>query len=492
MKKFIKYIAFIVLVTSGTSCKKYLETAPDLRATVNTPSKVSELLVTAYPHANYQVFCEAISDNAEDKGIEAGGGEPLNRDPWFFEDVRSRDTDSPDFYWYGCYKAIAAANQALEVIRKVDNPQDYVGQKGEALVARAYAHFMLVTIFSKVYDPATAGADPGIPYVLEPEKEVIKKYSRKTVADVYEQIEKDLIEGLPLLSATNYSVSKYHFTPAAAHAFATRFYLFKRDYKKVVEHANLVFPGGDITPNLRDFVAPSFRKLEPGAMDMLYSNSTNPANILLQEAESWWGRNFAGYRYALTIGLVRKTAWASNVSGGSWAYGIYGRELTYNMRKYKEHFVYTNQGGDTGNGYNMIPLFSAEEVLFNRAEANVQLGNQTDALKDLNAFGSKRLYVSDANPVYDATAHEITVDKINNFYSSKSVKEGLIKTILDFKRAEFMFEGIRWFDILRHNLPVVHTTADLTKTYVLGPNDPRRVFQIPKEVEMAGIERNPR
>ncbi|WP_442588375.1 RagB/SusD family nutrient uptake outer membrane protein [Pedobacter sp. AW31-3R] len=490
MKHTIKYLTLIVLVTSASGCKKYLETAPDLRATLNTPAKVSELLTTAYPKASYITFCEAISDNADDKGPAASLNEFENSDPWFFRDVRGRDQDTPEYYWAACYKAIAAANQALDAIKNVSNPEAYSSQKGEALVARAYSHFMLVTLFSKVYDPATAATDPGIPYVLAPETVVIAKYERKTVAYVYEQIEKDLEEGIPLLT-NQYTVPKYHFTPAAAHAFASRFYLFKKDYAKVIENADQVFPAANIAGNLRNFLVSSYRSMEPGAKSVYYASPTNPAIILLQEAQSYYGRNFASYRYSLSTRSLNQTIWANNVSGGRWANMVYGQTLFLNMRKYNEHFVLESQGGTIGDGYNMVPLFSAEEVLFNRAEANAYLGNTAAVLKDLNDYGSKRFMISDANPTY-SPSFAITEQKINTFYAASDVQNGLVKTILDFKRVEFMFEGLRWFDILRHHLPVVHRTSDLSATYTLGPNDPMRVFQLPQEVEMSGIERNPR
>ncbi|MGQ7852863.1 RagB/SusD family nutrient uptake outer membrane protein [Pedobacter sp. WC2501] len=493
MKNKILYISLIALGSlSIAGCKKYLEQAPDLRATLDSPSKVSELLVTAYPHANYITFCEALSDNADDKGLAAGGGDAVNRDPWRFDDVQSRDIDSPDSYWNACYKAIAATNQALKAINLAPNPNEYSMQKGEALVARAYSHFMLVTLFSKVYDVNTAATDPGIPYVTEPEDIVFKKYERKTVAYVYQQIENDLNQGLPLIKDSGYKIPKYHFTTSAAHAFAARFFLFKKDYAKVIEHANLVFAGGNILPNLRDYVASNSRSMEYATRQAYYTAASNPANILLAEANSVWGRSYPSYRYSLTFNLVYKTIWGANVAGGTWAYQLYGRDLSLNIPKFPEHFVLTSQNGNIGDPYNMIPLFSAEEVLFNRAEANAYLGNTAAALKDLNDYGSKRLIISDANPVYSATTHAITEAKINSYYKPFSIQEGIVKTILDFKRIDFMFEGQRWFDILRYNLPVVHATADLKSTYTLGPNDPRRVLQIPAEAELAGLERNPR
>ena len=68
--------------------------------------------------------------------------------------------------------------------------------KGEALLARAYAHFMLVNLFAKHYDPNTATSDLGIPYVTTPETEFIKEYNRASVARVYDLVEQDMLEGI--------------------------------------------------------------------------------------------------------------------------------------------------------------------------------------------------------------------------------------------------------------------------------------------------------
>jgi hypothetical protein len=62
---------------------------------------------------------------------------------------------------------------------------------------------------------------------------------------------------------------------------------------------------------------------------------------------------------------------------------------------------------------------------------------------------------------------------------------------MDFKRAEFVQEGMRWFDLLRYKIPVVHPTVE-GPTRILTANDPMRVFQIPDNAKQAGIEQNPR
>src|SRR4028118_1704353 len=111
MKKIALY-PLCCLALFAASCNKYLEKEPDNRAKLSSPEKVSQLLGTAYPRANYMTFTEALSDNVADKG--SGVIENVNLDPFFFNDVRYNEQDSPEFYWFSCYEAIAAANQALE------------------------------------------------------------------------------------------------------------------------------------------------------------------------------------------------------------------------------------------------------------------------------------------------------------------------------------------------------------------------------------------
>jgi hypothetical protein len=484
MKKTILYTCLVTLV-AATGCEDYLDQAVDQRTQLNTVEKVSELLTTAYPQADYATFTEAMSDLALDKGTGSVVVDEINQNPYFYQDVQDKNQGSPDYYWNACYAAIAAANHALEAIANAPNPNEFNAQKGEALVARAYSHFMLVTLYAKVYDPATAASDPGVPYVTEPEKVVMKQYDRRTVAYVYEQIEKDLTEGLPLINNNAYRVPKYHFNTAAAHAFATRFYLFKRDYQKVVEHANQVFPGGNIGPNLRQWVS-VYSKLTANEGLAIYTQATEPANLLLVETASLWARNYGRYRYGLATPIVNYLFRSPNVTGARWVYPLYTQGTdNWLVLKFREHFVRTDVNADIGFPYTIFPLFTAEEVLFNRAEANLALGNVEAARADLNLFASTRI------ENYDAAAHSITDAKVRAFYKARDVKAGLLATLLDFKAAEFVQEGMRWFDILRHNITVQHPTAE-GQVIVSAPGDVRRVLQIPQEAELAGIARNPR
>lgn len=483
----ILFFALSLTVLSG--CNKYLDVSPDMRAELNTPGKVGELLATAYPQANYIAFTESISDNVGDKG--SGQVEMTNSAPYSFKDITDIMQDSPVYYWNASYKAIAAANHALEAIAKAGDTKAYQPYKGEALLARAYAHFMLAVLFSQPYDKNSTNNLPGIPYVKTVEKVVIGKYERKTVGYVYEQIENDIKEGLPLLNDAVYISPKYHFTTQAAHAFASRFYLFKKDYAQVVAHANAAFSSGSIRSDLRQVNSETYRSYQYNELQAQYTRADNSANILLVEAPTVWGRGYAGYRYGLSNSVLNELFQSPNVTTGYWAYNIYGNELSYNIPKFREHFVRQTLNAETGTPYNMIPLFSTEEVLFNRAEANAMLGNYDAAMGDLNDFISTRVIYTPMIPIYVPEEHDVNREKLLTFYKTGDLEEALVHCVLDFKRVNFLFEGQRWFDIVRHKLGVEHITSD-KKKIVLGPNSPMRVFQIPEAAQSSGIELNPR
>lgn len=469
----------------NTGCKKYLEKEPDNRAQLNTPEKVSQLLASAYPQANYMAFAESISDNVNDKG--AGAIELHNRDPYFFEDTKDNQQDSPEYYWNACYQAIASTNLALQAIDKASDSAKYRAQKGEALLARAYAHFMLVNFFAKFYDRTTAASDPGIPYVTEVENVVIKQYDRKTVAYVYDMVEKDLLQGLPLIKDEAYSVPRYHFNRAAANAFAARFYLFKKEYAKVVQYANAALPTANVAAILRPWNS-TYRTMTYNELYAVYAKATEPANLLLIETQSLWGRNYYRVRYSLDASK-RDTIFDANVTGGRWAFEFQlytAGTNNYLLPKVNEYFVKASVNAEIGFPYVMVPAFTTEEVLFNRAEANAYLNNTAAALTDLNTYASTRIVN------YNQGTHAITAAKMAAYYGTSNLQQGLILTVLDFKRAEYAQEGMRWFDILRYKIPVTHVAVNPSRTMTLGSNDLRRVFQIPESAGLSGVGQNPR
>ncbi len=493
--KFKKYILFVVgaLALSTSSCKKYLDKNPDMRAEINTVDKVAQLLVSAYPKNNYLAMAETYSDNVVDKGFGVGHiSEPFVA-LYNWQDVIDNGNNTPTQYWNACYAAINNANQALDAINNNNFGAAVNPYKGEALVARAYAHFMLVTFFAKEYTIGAANDSPGIPYITQPETTTLPQYDRGTVASVYKQIQDDLEAGIPLLEGGTWQVPKYHFTAPAAHAFASRFFLFKGDWDKVILHSNLVVPAGNYAgggqrpwnTTLTNYTSEEFRT-ELTKADKSY-------NILLSETYSTYQRSSVGgtTRYGFGTTIFQNIYNGINVTGARFVNkGLRWSDNNYTTYVFKEYFYYTNVAAGIGFPYLMQPLFLSDEGLINRAEAYIQKGDFNSALADLNLFASVRI------ASYNATNHAVTVAKARAFFpTAADDKQALLKTVLQFKQIGWMCEGMRWMDILRHHLPVVHNKIanDGTETFeTLTPTDNRRMFQIPQEAKLAGVALNPR
>lgn len=486
MKSLYKFgISLTVLAFTASSCNKYLDVEPDNRTVINSVDKIAQLVGTAYPTYDYLSFAESASDNAEDKGPGVGSSVDTRDRPYVWEDQIGSGTNTPTNYWNGCYAAIAAANQALESIENGKYGNEVLQYKGEALVARAYAHHMLAIFFAKSYEIGGANDSPGIPYVKKPGTKVFGDFSRETVKDTYENIVADLEEGLKYVSDQNYKVAKYHFTESATHAFASRLYLFLGEWQKAVEHATKAAPSGDFLSNLRP-INTTFKNMTSGEFNAAFTRSDVKSTLLLANCYSTWTYNeTARYGYGARLSRMFTEV---NVTGGFLDNKVlsYGAP-NYTTYKWLYYFFYTGPG--IGFPYIMQPLLTLDETLLNRAEAYAELGNYDAALADLNTFYSTKIRN------YVPTTHAVTLAKIAAFYAESDPKQGLIRTILDAKKAEFLQEGLRWIDIVRRNLPVKHNiinTEGIETDIILEPNDPRRVFQIPEEAKIAGIELNPR
>ncbi|WP_300600744.1 RagB/SusD family nutrient uptake outer membrane protein [Niabella sp.] len=496
MKKVkLSILGTVILAAFLASCSKFLDKNPDMRAEINSVDKVAQLLVSAYPERDYITFAEVASDNVEDKSAALA---TYNNEPFptlynwneMLEDING----SPVKYWNAAYVAIAAANQALASISEYHLGAGADQYRGEALVARAYAHFMLVVFFAKTYEPGGANSSPGVPYVDEPETVAIKQYSRGTVASVYEHIEKDLTEGLPLLTAGKWEVPKYHFNSQAAHAFAARFYLFKGEWDKVIQHVSAILPANDFKENIRQYNG-SLYNLTYTEHRIEYTKADKSWNLLLANTYSNFQRGSSSIGAAgnarYSFGELKKNLYGkTTVFGAPFRnrYGVYTAP-NYTTNKYNEYFYYTNVAAGIGYPYIMMPLFTMDEALLNRAEAYIQKSQYDAAIADLNTFASTRIVG------YDASKHALTIDKARSFFNEPNDKSALIKALLETKQIAFMQEGIRWLDILRHKLAVKHNyiATDGTETFqTLGPDDNRRVFQIPQDAKLSGVASNPR
>jgi starch-binding outer membrane protein, SusD/RagB family len=498
MKSRILHIAPVLLLGLA-ACQNFLDEPQDNRTILDTKEKVADLLVNAYADAQFAPFAETMSDNADDKGLVGDNETQINTEAYIWGDYESvTDVDAPTNFWEESYKAVAHANQALASLDQMGGDDAALTRlRGEALLARAYAHFMLVNFFSMRYDPATAGSEPGIPYVISPEENAVVDYKRETVQETYRLIQKDLEEGLPLVG-NEYQEAKFHFNQKAAHAFAARFYLYIGDWEKVIAQANLVFGSGAPSLLIRDLVSAAFNSLTYAQRAIQYSAATERANLLVSWPNSLHGRNYYLYRFGLTPAKVAEifSDRTTNPFRKAWAYDIYGTDAVNNIPKYDEYFRITNVTAGTGQPYAGLVHFTTDEALLNRAEAYAMLGQFENASADLTEYLSQKTTAFDAaTDVVDLDLMKATYPLVANEYTpSYAITEdqaAFVKGIAEFRRREFYHEGMRWLDIKRFNLVIRHHLVDGT-IVDLPKDNPHRAIQIPESAKAFGIPANRR
>ncbi len=475
-KNLMILLGFIVLF----GCDNYLDEVPDNRQTATTLDDVSELLVSAYSGAIYS-FVEWKSDNAT--AIPENDQYTWMTENYTFEPVVSYEQqDTPTYLWENNYAAIAHSNQALEALSDMEGGDDAYRNalKGEALITRAYNHFMLASVFCLNYNDENKSSF-GIPYITAPETQLKVTYDRGTLEETFKLIEDDIKEGFPLISDAFYTgLGKYHFNKNAAIAFVSRFYLFKGDYEKCIEYSSKLLGSGVVgTTYVRDMDA-VFSGSGSVAIANQFTDVNDPANLLLVRKETLAVTRYTR-GYQPNTGTFNEIYLYDNPQGSDdfrrLAYG-YSSSSARNPPKYTELFRYTTS--TTGYPYFIMPELRSEEVILNRIEAYIQLDRLEDAINDYNVMATLR---------YD-NGGQLTIQDVLDYYGGTE-KQAMLELVIGERRKEFLREGLRWFDIKRFDLEVTHVDV-LGNEYNLTAKDLRKAEQIPLKAIANGIEPNQR
>ncbi|MDR1756011.1 MAG: RagB/SusD family nutrient uptake outer membrane protein [Culturomica sp.] len=502
-------------------CDDFLDVMPDNRAELNTVDKITNILVSAYPDNTSLMMEEMASDNALDNGEGFTVESQEHEDAYLWQDITGTGGDSPQAFWNACYRAAAAANQALSAIEELGNPANLQAQRGEALLCRAYAHFALANVFCLPYNPQTAETDLGLPYSEAPETEVAPHYERGNMKTLYKKISDDLEAGLPLINDDIYTVPKYHFNRKAAHAFAARFNLYYHEYGKVIEYADVVL-GATPDKMMRNWAGILALPSDWQARANMYISASDPGNLLMLSVYSSWGYWVGPYNLGRRYGHARPIFERETVRAtGLWGQGVslpralypagsvWGYEEKLVVTKIGGYFEYTDKVNGIGYRRNVIVAFSGDETLLCRAEAYALQGDLDKATEDVNVWlashtnnGTQATKAEILNfyaqiaytPLQITNNNQRTVKKQLNprgFTVAGGDQENMIHCLLHLRRVENVHEGLRWQDVKRYGIEIAHNRAGGSDD-VLTVDDPRRAMQLPQAVISAGLAKNPR
>lgn len=506
-----------------------------------------EMFTTLYPEWNYGPLCEMSSDNIVDNNsvnrpANSWGDELLSYSMTEYADwlnavfafepaIGAIGNDTPEFIAVQVNRSLELLNQFIYQVENLPSDSvtmadamELLSMHGEALVLRAYTHFILSNIFAPAYNDY--GKDlTGIECMTAPGQK-----TRMTVAETYDMIRDDLENGINEMRQYGFPQSVWRFNERAAYAFAARFFLFHQDYDACVDYATLAL-GSDPAAVMRDWS--KFENVRMGdEFQAIWHDEDEPSVFLMLDTYSIMMRFLAtGSRYAFNASAIDGTFTFSPICNLSFppymiSAGLYtndGQEYGVWSAKIYENFEVTDSVAMIGYPKITRNEFTAEETLLCRAEANLMLGRIDEAFADMDVWGLSKQNCSgnfsgggnvDASEYYSDLSMErikdfyyqtdagtaptwASVNYDNSVYSDMLANYGttgmpaldedgtaLLRYILHSRRLETVHDGMRFFDLKRFNIDYKHwigSSDGLTpaRVEVLTYDDPRRALTMP-------------
>ncbi|MBT2557090.1 RagB/SusD family nutrient uptake outer membrane protein [Hymenobacter sp. ISL-91] len=349
--------------------------------------------------------------------------------------------------WASLYQAIDRANRVLAAVDKVGGTatdQTLKNQyQGELLALRAYAHFELLRGYAADYEPGALG----VPYMKESK---ISSPARATFEQNVADIKADLAQAKTLIPASFTDNTRIRLVAVAA--MQARLALYEKNWADAITYSSEVITALPLAT----------RAQFPGIWTD--ANSSEVAWKLKRVTgdsrlgDSFFRQSGGIVLYAPALKLLNAFDKTNDVR-----YGVYIKFDPTRTGTKSQYLVNKYIGGTaSAPGLVDVKLFRTGEMYLIRAEAQAESGNLTAAAADLNALRAARLSGYTAQSFAD--------------------KAALVAAIYTERFKELAFEGQRFFDLKRRNLPVERLAADAANAsgaVLLPPTQAQYNFPIP-------------
>ncbi len=358
--------------------------------------------------------------------------------------------------WNLAYQRILHANIVLDGLARITpsagEQSEWNNTFGSALFFRAWSYHILAQTFCRPYRRENASGDLGLP--LRRDSDPTVSPGRSTLKELYDFMVDDLTRAVSLLG----DIPQYKMRPSklAALGLLARVYMQMDDYGRA-------FTAIDEALGLN-------REL----IDYNTLDGTKSYAFIYDYGQS--NEEVVFYEEAHNHTIMNSTR--LNVNTDLWnlyAEGDLRRDIFYRTGSGGNIYF---RGGYHGRGGNFTGLTLSEYILIH-AECAVRLERQDVAKTDLQYLATHR-YTQGHLP--DIGAIE---------------QKDLLAYVLEERRREMAFRGVRWEDLRRLNKDR-STQRTLVRTvdgidYILEPNSPKYVWPIPEEViEFNGYQQNDR
>ncbi|MDR3697200.1 RagB/SusD family nutrient uptake outer membrane protein [Mucilaginibacter sp.] len=448
--------AFVITLNSCVKLKQISPTAVQASQLFKDSTGLSSALVGLYSTlevqdyygANYPMMCDLNSDN----GV-AGGYNNTSLNEFGSYNVTSSNIFIQNTY-VAIYKTVATANAILAGESTVTGAsQQYLNSvKGQALALRAMAHFDLLRAFGYHWDLTSPF---GIPVVTTVQTST-GIVPRSTVAATYAAIISDLQQAATLLKS-NTGRNPNYVNPAIVNALLARVYLYEKDYTNAAKYATLVINDG------------AYTVLDKNNFTNIYTSHNSKESIFELPFNQQNQSEYNATTYARPDAASTEVLFILNPNLQAFFQSRPG-DLRYNLvdtlnpNGYLRTLKYASDIKQKDNSALVIRI---SEMYLIRAEA---LG-RSSGLADVNMIRTNRglAALTGADVPDDVTYAQVVADE---------------------NRAEFNFEGHRYFDLARTG-QVVNVLTPLTSLTVTIANS---CYPIPlREISATGgtVVQNP-
>lgn len=438
-------IAFLLLSTGITSCRKYVEEVPiqgqrvlvyteDYRALMNNRDQQESAFGSAP-----LVSCDDVEFTAPEiqNNIKANVVQTATytwRKPFYTDLMQDND-------WNFLYAGMYTYNMVIDGVMDSKGGDQLLKQTilAEALMHRAFTYFNLANLYGKQYDVATAETDPAVPLLLKAVLFVDLK--RASVKQVYEQVMTDIRTAIPILPLSQ----DINFRPnkASAYALLSKVYLNMRDFTNATAFADSTLALSNTLYNYNLAVAGS---------SYIFPSQFDDKQILLRKVPR--GSYSAPQLSQEILGLLgtKDLRYQLFVKAGTSFYPSFTGLGFWSREKY------------SGSPDKPAVGLSVNETWLIKAECLARAGKKDDAVNMLNTLRKLRFLPADYTDLTATTAAEA------------------LQLVVDERRREFFGTGLRWFDQRRLNKdPQFAKTVTRSfdgGTYTLEPNSNGYVFPL--------------
>lgn len=407
-----KLLVLPLLLIIFQSCEKSLEfpltkDQIDINEALNSADNLKALLNSCYDEfanimdGDVQNLSELLGDNLS---------EPQNAAGSLYYVVFGRNTFSfrtADGVLRDLYNCIYRTNVFRENISRFQSEVDATALEGEADFLRAYCHFELVKLWAQPYGYTTDNSHLGIAIRTESSYNV---QLRSTVAEVYVQIERDLLNAISKLPESNGNYASKN----SAKALLAKVYFQKNDFVNAEKYASEV-----INTNTYTLSDTFDRYTSNVASEVIFGTiSTGPS-------DNRGGSLIGSYRSDKNDNPALKPAkelHAQYDTADKRNYWVEIKDESLPTEYFKCHKFDIDYFG--------VPLLNLTELLLIRAESLLEIagGDKQQAADDLNAIKER---------AYKSTSYNV---------SSTSITKADVRLE---RRKELAFEGDRTQELKR-------------------------------------------